>query len=50
MKLQYVLGVWYASYRDVSKNLYIVTQAPTRERAIAKGLFMVMGYNTPQAI
>ena len=43
MKIQNVLGVWYASYRDSSRNLYIVTGAPTRERALAKGLFMVLG-------
>lgn len=50
MKITNVLGIWYATYRDRSRNLYIITGAPTRERAIAKGLFMVMSEKTPHAI
>lgn len=51
MKLTNVLGVWYASYRDRVHNIYIITGAPTRERAIAKGIFMVMNHpNHPVAI
>lgn len=42
MKIQQVLGVWYASYRNREKGIYIITGAPTRERAISKGLFLLM--------
>jgi hypothetical protein len=50
MTIKEILGVWYASYRDRSKGLYIITGAPTRERAIAKGLYMVMAHDKPQPI
>jgi hypothetical protein len=50
MQIKNVHGVWYASYRNRDRGIYIVTGAPTRDRAIAKGLFMLMGYDTPRAI
>ena len=50
MKITQVLGIWYATYRDRSKGMYLITKAPTRERAIAKGLFMVMAHDKPVAI
>ena len=51
MSLKNCCGVWYAMYRDRSRDIYIIAgRGKTADRAIAEGVFTVINLNDAHAI